>query len=226
MQRLTLSEQMAITDTGAEELKSKRRRRQFACAFSCDDASARLRYTGADCVAVVLTADLARAFGAKQAASIVLMFGDVVLRAIAQAEAATSTDVMLGVNEFARESDDRRGHFAYCGRVAELEKSPDAAGYTVERVVTVNVSRAIRIVRANAARLGVDLSGSLMPPPDSAEFDAIMTAYTELPPGIVESNAYRQRTAAARRAGEKARAVAMGGRVVTGSRKQPQAQAA
>jgi hypothetical protein len=89
MQRLILSDVTAITGINAEALKSQRRRGLCAFAFGSADASARCRYVPADVVAVMLTKDLAQVYGAKQAARLVVMFGDVVLRGIAEAEADT-----------------------------------------------------------------------------------------------------------------------------------------
>ena len=86
-----------------------------------------------------------------------------------------------------------------------------------ERVVSVNVTRTIRTIRASASAEHIDLSGAFMPVPGSVEFDEIMSAFGELPSFIVEASAYRQRLAAARRAGERARVIAMGGRVAAGA---------
>ena len=117
MQRLTLRELTAIANVGVEQLKSQRRRDQCAFAFGSTEASARCRYVPADVVAVMLTKALVKTHGAKLAARLVIMFGDVVLRAIAEAEADTTTDVMFTVADVAR--DDRHGHVAYIGRNAD-----------------------------------------------------------------------------------------------------------
>jgi len=111
MQRLILSDVTAITGANTEALKSQRRRGQCAFAFGSTDASARCRYVPADVVAVMLTKDLAQVYGVKHAARLVIMFGDVVLRAIALSKADTTTGVMISVADVAR--DDRRGHLAF-----------------------------------------------------------------------------------------------------------------
>ena len=80
-----------------------------------------------------------------------------------------------------------------------------------ERVVSVNVTRTIRTIRASASAEHIDLSGAFMPVPGSVEFDEIMSPFAELPPGIVEMRAMRRREVAARKAGVLARSVAMGG---------------
>jgi hypothetical protein len=219
MQRLTLSELMSITGIGTEQLKSMRRRGQFAAAFSCKDAFATLRYTGADAVAVLLAGELAKTFGAKEAAQLTVLFGGALLRAIAAAEhssagsAGSTGDALLGLADLVRDGDGRRAYLA-CS-------APDvgAEGYTVERVVTVNVAHLVRRVRAEADRVGINLSGAFMPAPDSGEFREIMAPYGELP-AIVEhsAGARRKRLTAAGRAGERARQIAMGG-VAAGVRK-------
>jgi hypothetical protein len=173
MQRLILSDVTAITGINAEALKSQRRRGQCAFAFGSSDASARCRYVPADVVAAMLAKELAQVYGAKQAARLVIMFGDVVLRAIAEAEADT-TDVMFTVADVAR--DDRRAaHIAYIGRNGDAAEVAD--DHAIERVVSVNVTRTIRTVRTSASAEHIDLSGSFMPPPDSDGFAEIMSPF-------------------------------------------------
>ena len=87
-----------------------------------------------------------------------------------------------------------------------------------ERVVSVNVTRTIRTIRASASAEHIDLSGAFMPVPGSVEFDEIMLPFGELPGGIVETSAFRKRESAMRKAGALARSVAMGGRVAAGNR--------
>ena len=231
MQRLILSDVTAITGVNTEALKSQRRRGQCAFAFGSTDASARCRYVPADVVAVMLTKDLAQVYGVKHAARLVIMFGDVVLRAIALSKADTTTGVMISVADVAR--DDRRGHLAFLTGTlgadvgANVRNADVADAYIVERVVSVNVTRAIRMIRASASAEHIDLSGAFMPVPGSVEFDEIMSPFGELSGAIVETSAFRKRESAMRKAGERARLIAMGGRVAAGGHKQPlQAQAA
>jgi hypothetical protein len=219
--RLTRSELLTITGHTENGFSTKQRRAQWAMAYSRRDAGARDWYCPADAVAVLLTAELAKTHGATQAAALVLMFGGAVLRAIAEAEHASTGDVLLGVADLARDVDGRRAYLA-CSAL-----DVGAEGYTVERVTTINVSRLVRVVRINAERVGIGLSGALMPAPDSAEFSAILAPYSELQAVVEHSaSARRKRLADVRRAGELARALAMGGRVVsTGLRKQPEVRA-
>jgi hypothetical protein len=214
MQRLILSDVTAIIGIDPEALKSQRRRDQCAFAFGSTEASARCRYVPADVVAVMLTKALVKTHGAKLAARLVIMFGDVVLRAIAEAEADTATDVMISVADVER--DDCHGHVAYIGRNVDVAEVAD--DYAIERVVSVNVTRTIRTIRASASAEHIDLSGAFMPVPGSVEFDEIMLPFGELPGGIVETGGFRKRESAMRKAGEKARVIAMGGRVAAGNR--------
>jgi hypothetical protein len=85
-------------------------------------------------------------------------------------------------------------------------------------------SRSSRTARANAERVGIDL-GAFIAAPDSAEFAAILASYAELPLNV-EHGARRKRLADARRSGDLARAVAMGGRIAAGARKVSEMQAA
>jgi len=214
MQRLTLGELTTITDIGVEELKSKRRRDQLAFAFGCSDASARLRYVPSDCVAVMVTKDLAKTHGAKQAAQIVRAFADGMLRAVALSEADIALDVMFVVTDFV-DADGKRAFLASAAQGATADAvaadAVEVTGYVAERINAVNISRIVRVVRANAARLRIDLREAFMPAPNSAEFDDLMKSFEELPSGIVEARALRRHEVAARKAGELARAVAMGG---------------
>ena len=83
------------------------------------------------------------------------------------------------------------------------------------------------MIRASASAEHIDLSGAFMPVPGSVEFDEIMSPFGELSGAIVETSAFRKRESAMRKAGERARLIAMGGRVAAGGHKQPlQAQAA
>jgi len=50
-----------------------------------------------------------------------------------------------------------------------------------------------------------------MPVANTTEYNNVMQPYTEMPGGIVEVGAFRKREIASRRAGERARLIAMGG---------------
>jgi hypothetical protein len=216
--RLTRTELLTITGHTEHGFNTKQRRGQWAMAYSRRDAGARDWYRPEDAVAVQLTVELAKTFGATQAASLVLMFGGSVLRAISAAE-HSATDALVGVVELARDSDGRPAVLACSTTDVGVE------GYTVARVVTVNISRLVRAVRASAERAGIDLSDVFMPASGSAALDAIMAGYAELDL-IVEASARRQRLAAARQAGELARRAAMGVPIGAGRRKASAAQAA
>jgi hypothetical protein len=133
----------------------------------------------------------------------------VVLTGIAQAEAAPKTDALFAVIDFIG-NDDRRAYLT-CGARDTTPDASVAQGYVVERVTTINISNLIRIVRAETAKLGLDLSAPFLPAPDSAEFSELVAAYGELEGVVVEARAIRKRDAAAQRVGAKVRAPAMGG---------------
>jgi hypothetical protein len=81
----------------------------------------------------------------------------------------------------------------------------------VERVTVINVSSIMRVVRSNAARLGLDLSAPFMPAPDSEQFAEIMELYAAIETDLaVEVRAIKKREALVRRVGEDAREFAMG----------------
>lgn len=214
--RLTRNELLAITDHSEHGFKTKLRREQWGLAYGGRDTTARAWYGPEDALAVHLISSLAKAYDAASAASMARVFGEVVLTAIAKAEADYTVDAHFAVVDFVA-PDGRRAYLA-CGAcdmtpetiAAELAKSPGARGFVAERVIAVNISHLIRIVRTNAARIGIDLTAPFLPPPESAEFLELMTPYAELPGGIVELRAIKKRDAMARKIGAQVRARAMG----------------
>jgi hypothetical protein len=216
--RLTPRELLSITDIGAEGLKSMRRRDNIAIAFGGDDVVASKMYTPIDAVALLLSSTLARTYGAGTAASLVRAFANVLLVVVAEAEAST-VETPISVVEF-RDDDDRRA-FLVCGgdAMGELAKSPATQGYRLEAITTVNISGIIAKVRTSAARLGLNLGAAFVPPADSVAFAEMMQSYDW---GVfVEEKALKKRDRAARKIGVEVRALAMGGRVVSESRKAP-----
>src|SRR6516162_6623700 len=97
-----------------------------ACEYANYDQAGRLAMD--DCGAAS-----GAAASANNAARLVIMFGDVVLRAIAEAKA--DTDVMISIADVER--DDRRGHLAYIGRNADAARAgrpPASTRLTARRV--------------------------------------------------------------------------------------------
>jgi hypothetical protein len=217
-ERLTLDEIMSICDFGIEQLKSLRRRDQIALAFGGNTAWAVATwYMPADCVGLMLTAALAKAYDMTIAAQIVRAFGDAWLTAVAKADADTEidaeTDASFAVADLVRKDDSQRALMAWCAGSAALAQLPEAKSYTIERVTVVNVSSIVRAVRANAASCDLDLSSPFMPAPDSEQFAEIMAPYAAIETGVVvEVRALEKREALVRRLGEQARAIAMGRR--------------
>lgn len=214
--RLTRNELLLITGHTEHGFKTKLRRDQWGIAYGGRDAGARTWYGPEDAVAVHLVSALAKAHDAATAARMARVFGDVILTTIAKAEADVTADAHFAVVDFVGQ-DGKRAYLA-CGArdatpatiAAELAKSPAARGGVAERIITINVSHLIRIVRANAARIGIDLTTPFLPPPESAEFRELMAPYAELPGGIVEMRAAKKRDAIAGKIGARVRARAMG----------------
>lgn len=214
--RLTRNELLAISDHTEHGFKTKLRRDQWGLAYGGRGAAARAWYGPEDAVVVHLVSTLAKAYDATTGARMTRAFADVVLITIAKAEADFTVDAHFAVVDFVGK-DGQRAYLA-CGArdttpdtiAAELAKSPPARAFVAERVITINVSHLIRIVRTNAARIGIDLIAPFLPPPESAEFLELMAPYAELPGGIVEMRAAKKRDAIAGKIGARVRARAMG----------------
>jgi hypothetical protein len=210
--RVTPTELLNITSITPEALKSMRRRDQIALAFSGDDITASRMYAGIDATAPMLSATLARTYGAGMAASLVRGFGNVVLLVVAEAEASTlggTTDVAFSVIDLVND-DGRRAYL--CSGDAELANSQAAQGFVAERITTINFTKIIRAVRDGGARLGLDLSAPFLPAPDSVEFAEVMQLYDPEVMGlVVEQKALKRRDMLARKIGAQVRARAMGG---------------
>lgn len=142
-----------------------------------------------------------------QRAQLARIYGGAILFTIAEAEASREADVAFAVVT-AVTVDGKRGFVAHGGSL------PPKPSYTVaEQIVSVNVSHLCRLLRADAAKVGLDLRDRFLPPPNSAAFAEIVRPYAELESGIIEAKAIKKRDVAARRAGDRARMIAMGGRV-------------
>jgi hypothetical protein len=209
--RLTLDEITNICGLGPEQMKSLRRRGQFGRAFGANTAFASDWYLPVDAVGVMLTAGIAQAYDMTTAAQITRAFGDAWLAAVAAADADTEIDSTLAVADLIRKDDGQRALLAWCAghAVTALAMSPESNGYTVERVTVTNISSIVRAVRANAARLDLDLSAPFMPAPGSDDFQEIVAPYAAIEAGPVEVRALKKAEAAARRLGEQARALMM-----------------
>jgi hypothetical protein len=208
LQRLTARELLRLTDIGSEAAKSMRRRRQIALAFAADNIVAGAMYTPMDAVCLMLSSALAKGCGATMAASLIRAFADVVLIVVADAETGT-TDVLLAVADLVH-SDGRRAYLA-CGADAMIELAT-AKGFTIERATTVNISAIIRSIRANEARVGIDLSGSFLPAPTMIGFTDMVKQFQAAPMGVtVETKFLRKRDALARKLGTQVRMQLIGG---------------
>jgi hypothetical protein len=213
--RLTDHEVLRTADQHEEAYRSRYRRDQIATAFGGKVLSDSWCLP-VDAVGLKLAENLSKAYGAGTAAMLVRVFGQVWLAAVAQGDADRLKHAMFSIVDLIRESDGRLAYLACHHATPEIidagaAKAALAEGYTIERVNTVNISRIVRLVRANAAWIGLDLSAPFMPAPTTPEFEALMAPYTEPGNGLVEVRAIKKREALARRIGEQVRARAMGG---------------
>jgi hypothetical protein len=208
--RLTPRELLTITDIDIEALKSMRRRHQIAIAFGGEDVVSSRMYTACDAVALMISSALAKSYGASLAAALTRASADVVLIAIAQA-GVSKQNVPLAIIDLTR--DDGRRAYITCTDAVEPPNAAAAQGYVLERVVSINVSHIFGVVRANATRIGLDLSAPFLPEPGSETFDAMMGPFVDanLMGSLIEAKSLRKRDMLARKAGAQARAHAIGG---------------
>jgi hypothetical protein len=172
MRALSTQQFYAAAGTNAGTFGARTNRNETALAFGIHRRLEGGRLFDLDAVASILVDELTPAFGRKHAAgTIVIGHGDVWLAAVGRAD-AIQEPVFLVVAEFGAvvkgmhgfRKDVRVGQ----GTLGELFKQNigDAQVPVPPRITLVNVTSILARVRANAARVGVDLAAPFFPPPD------------------------------------------------------------
>jgi hypothetical protein len=216
LSRITRAESWTAAGTSLSREKTAVGRRQAVGAFGRDLALASEWHCPCDPVAQRLAKTLGESYGLTTAASLVRVFGHVVLAVIAAAETDRSTDAAFAVVDLIRATTGRRAFMA-CGFREPVEA---VEGYITERITTVNVSYVVRTVRVVAARNGlVGFDAPFMPAPDGTDYATILAPYVDaINSDIVEEAGMRKAEALARRVGAEARRIAMGGSTSLGRR--------
>lgn len=215
MPRLSLNDVLAATATSYDALQSLRRRNQIGLAFGRGVAAASLSYVAADTVGMILAATLGRSHGQTMAAQIVRLRFDAWGHVVAEADARPERDAFLVVVDLERNTDRAAAHFVAGATdvtspealAADIVRNmPAARGFTATRVISVNISRLMRFIRAQGVRHGIDLSHAFLPPPDSDTFRDLMSPYVEMrDAAIIEVRNRAKREALAERLGDAAR---------------------
>jgi len=219
--RITRAEAWLAAGTHRAREKSATTRGQAVGAFGRDLVLASEWHCPADAVAQRLAKVLGESYGLTTAASLVKLFGHVVLAVIATAEADRSKDAAFAVIDLVHATTGRRA-FVAAGFREPIEA---VEGYITERITTVNLSYIIRTVRAVAARNGlVGFDAPFMYAPTSPEYAVVMAPYAEATSSdVVAESEMRKAEATARRAGMQSRGLAMGGSTSVGGRRAPEA---
>jgi hypothetical protein len=218
--RITRAEAWLAAGTHRAREKSATTRGQAVGAFGRDLVLASEWHCPADAVAQRLAKVLGESYGLTTAASLVKLFGHVVLAVIATAEADRSKDAAFAVVDLVHATTGKRAFMAAGFR----EPIEAAEGYITERITTVNLSYIIRTVRAVAARNGlVGFDAPFMYAPTSTEYAVVMAPYVEaITSDVIAESEMRRAAQLARRAGQSARSIAMGSSSM-GRRGAPQA---
>lgn len=217
MPRLTLKELLAVTATDIQKFNTLRKRDQIGLAFGRGIAPASLSYLPVDAVGMLIVETLGKSYPRLEvAAQLTRLHFDAWGRCVAEADANPDCQASFVIVDLEREHDGAQAHFvAGTADVVQPEllaadlvrSTPQTRGFTATRITCINVSRLMRFIRAQATAVGIDLSHSFMPPPDSREFAELMRPYTDRrDAAIIEARNRRNREALADRLGDKARA--------------------
>jgi hypothetical protein len=180
MRVITTAQLLHITQTPEGTFNAQISRKETALAFGLGRKLAGGVFLDLDCCAVLLTDELAAAFGRKVAATIVIMHGDAWLRGIGEVD-ATREPVFFQVAEYG----EPERHSVFGGRSVRnrmrvgcstivrpvgLADRPDIE--VPDRITWVNLSSIVRRIRLRAMQIKLDLSDALFPPesdPDASK---------------------------------------------------------
>jgi hypothetical protein len=136
-----------------------------------------------DAVAVLVVDELANAFGRQIAATIVRAHSDALLGCVGQADAQREP-VFLAIGEYGEAI--RHKHFGPGRAVRDRQRVGMFSGFpkffehpemeVPARLTLVNISDILARVRANAAKIGVDLGAPFFPPPDDPFAEKVLAA--------------------------------------------------
>jgi len=181
---LTYSQFLGVAELNSQRLLSLRRRDQLALAFGRREVFKSLRYLAVDAVGMLIAEELARIFDRTFAASIVRVWWDRWLAAVARAEHRRGPWLFHVV-----ESVDHKGrhiHFCCHGGFGDSEEAMRqvglqlrADGYEPLRVVSINVSQIIQRVRRNARRAKLDLSAAFLPPLEDSRLLELLSSQAQ-----------------------------------------------
>jgi hypothetical protein len=154
--------------------KNLLRTKQVALAFGAEAAKIpEGRYFDLDAVVLRSIWELTDKIKIEHVVGLLRLHGDIVLGAIGRAE-HEAEPVWLAIAEHY----DEHGQKAYNLAAGSLSDFADyrvsEARFTPARITLLNVNKLIADVRANAAKVGVDLDGVFFPAPDTEIYQAIM----------------------------------------------------
>jgi hypothetical protein len=172
MRTLSWQEVLSAAGLTAQGWRSLMRRKQVALAFGGAIAPERGRFLDLDAACIRAALDFAPGLGVDVSSSLIRMYSDEVVTAVAQADAETEP-VFLVAAEFLK-----KGRPAYSmthGLLPEFGGLTSAnAKHIPDRMFFVNATSLLARVRANAKRANIDLSAPFFPPPNSQEYQQML----------------------------------------------------
>jgi hypothetical protein len=172
MKTLAWQEVLAASGVTAQGWRSLMRRKQVALAFGAAMAPERGRFLDLDAACIRAALDFAPGLGVDVSSSLIRMYSDVVVAAIAQAD-AENEPVYLVAAEFMNKG--RPAYNMAHGLLSEFGSFTGAnAKHIPDRMVFVNATSLLARIRANAHRVGLDLSHPFFPPPGTEEYEQVM----------------------------------------------------
>jgi hypothetical protein len=181
MRSLSTQQFYAAAGTNAGTFGARTNRQETALAFGIERRLAGGKLLDLDAAAMILVDELTPAFGRRYAATIVRAHSDTWLKGVGRADTMTEPMYFL-VAEYGEPIKGATHAIRNSMRVAvatfgEFKDYNDPKAHFPARVTMVNISNVLKRVRANAAKVGVDLSGPFFPPPtDPLAKELIATA--------------------------------------------------
>jgi hypothetical protein len=185
MRRLSHKEFMIATNADTNQIHNLNSRGHVALAFARNAIAQSLSYIELDALCYCAADALTETYTRKLSAAFVIGHFDILAMVLATAEVDLRAPKFFSIIDF-----HVRGKLmhAACGVTtdnaalitADLALAPLVAGAVVARVTSINITALRAAIVANAARAGIDISASWLPPLESEELAELLQPYMEL----------------------------------------------
>jgi hypothetical protein len=177
MRELNWRECLVAAGKSENWFKTVRRRRQVALAWGLSEQIPYGKYTEADAVALRLLADMGEPVGLTRAAEVMRVWNDSWLEAIVDADGLKSETVYLVYIEYDSGTPNERcaiGHTTL-SLIQKPGMFENPSGKTPPtKMVFLNITATLQKVRANAAKIGLDLSAPFLPARGDPRFEKMI----------------------------------------------------